>query len=175
MRRLVRRNDTVQWHEPRVRLPGEDAVGGVVPLAGDGQRLGVAQLVLEVYTRVWGRPFNRPFVLVRCLRRANRTGAGSTGYDDCEKRALGSHKGVLLDDEGTKDKLGALWTWDVAARGGVFKVLPGSAVLQSVPMMPHFKSGTVEYSMAIGMHENPFTLDSRARPPYTKCKCGAAD
>ena len=41
--------------------------------------------------------------------------------------------------------------------------------------MPHFKSGTVEYSMAIGMHENPFTLDSRARPPYTKCKCGAAD
>ena len=175
MRRLVRRNDTVQWHEPRVRLPGEDAVGGVVPLAGDGQRLGVAQLVLEVYTRVWGRPFNRPFVLVRCLKRANRTGAGSTGYDDCEKRALGSHKGVLLDDVATKDKLGALWTWDVATRGGVFKVLPGSAVLQSVPMMPHFKSGTVEYSMAIGMHENPFTLDSRARPPYTKCKCGAAD
>ena len=117
MRRLVRRNDTVQWHEPRVRLPGEDAVGGVVPLAGDGQRLGVAQLVFEVYTRVWGRPFNRPFVLVRCLKRANRTGAGSTGYDDCEKRALGSHKGVLLDDVATKDKLGALWTWDVAARG----------------------------------------------------------
>ena len=83
---------------------------------------------------------------------------------------------MLLDDVGTKDKLGALWTWDVAARrGGVFKVLPGSAVLQSAPMMPHFKSGTVEYSMAIGMHENPFTLDSRARPPYTKCKCGAAD
>ena len=62
MRRLVRRNDTVQWHEPRVRLPGEDAAGGVVPLAGDGQRLGVAQLVFEVYTRVWGRPFNRPLV-----------------------------------------------------------------------------------------------------------------
>ena len=81
----------------------------------------------------------------------------------------------LLDVEGTKDKLGVLWTWDTSERGGAFKVLPGSRVLQSVPMMPRFKKDTAEYSMDIGMHENPFTLDSRARPPYTKCKCGAAD
>ena len=70
----------------------------------------------------------------------------------------------MFDAQGTKDKLGVLWTWDDAARGGVFKVLPAQTVLQTVPMMPHFKTGTVEYSMAIGMHENPFALDSRARP-----------
>ena len=45
-------------------------------------------------------------------------------------------------------------------------------MLQSVPMMPHFKPGTAEYSMGIGMHENPFKLDSRARPPYKTCNCG---
>ena len=68
-------------------------------------------------------------------------------------------------------KLGVLWTWDAGARGGVFKVLPGSKVLQSVPMMPHFRTGTAEYSMDIGMHENPFMLDARGRPPFWECKC----
>ena len=54
----------------------------------------------------------------------------------------------------------------------VFKVLPGSRVLQSVPTMPYFKTGTAEYSMDIGMHENPFTLDARGHPPFADCKCG---
>ena len=169
---MVRRNDTVQWHEPRVRLPGEDVADGVVAVEGDSKRLGVVQLVFEVYTRKWDAPFNRPFVLVRCLKRAPRTGRGATPYCDCENRALGHGSGVLLDDMATNDKLGVLWTWDDAARGGVFKVLPASKVLQSVPMMPHFKKGTAEYSMDIGMHENPFTLDSRGRPPFADCKCG---
>ena len=171
-RSLVRGNDTVQWHEPRRRLPGEDAVDGVVDMEGDSKRLGVAQLVFEVYTRAWGVPHNRPFVLVRCLKRAPRTGRGATPYEDCENRAVGHGGGVLLDERGTNNKLGVLWTWDDAARGGVFKVLPGSKVLQSVPMMPHFKTGTAEYSMDIGMHENPFTLDARGRPPFWECKCG---
>ena len=52
-RGLVRRNDTVQWHEPRRRLPGEDAVDGVVDMEDDSKRLGVVQLVFEVYTRAW--------------------------------------------------------------------------------------------------------------------------
>ena len=172
----MRRNDTVQWHEPRVQLPGEDAAGGAVPMEGPDKRLGVAQMVFEVYTREWGLPYNRPFVLVRCLKTANRTatrpGVRFTPYDDCEKRFPGHHGGHVFDAQGTKDKLGVLWTWDDAARGGVFKVLPAQTVLQTVPMMPHFKTGTVEYSMAIGMHENPFALDSRARPPFTECKCG---
>ena len=171
-RGLVRRNDTVQWHEPRRPLPGEDAVDGVVDMDDDSKRLGVVQLVFEVYTRAWGVPFNRPFVLVRCLKRAPRTGRGATPYEDCENRAVGHADGALLDDMGTKDKLGVLWTWDPGARGGVFKVLPGSKVLQSVPMMPHFKRNTAEYSMDIGMHENPFTLDARGRPPFWECKCG---
>ena len=60
-RGLVRRNDTVQWHEPRRPLPGEDAVDGVVDMDDDSKRLGVVQLVFEVYTRAWGVPFNRPW------------------------------------------------------------------------------------------------------------------
>ena len=79
---------------------------------------------------------------------------------------------MLLDGEGTKDKLGVLWMWDTSERGGAFKVLPGSRVLQGVPMMPRFKKDTAEYSMESGMFENPFTLDNRVRPPYTPCKCG---
>ena len=169
---FVSRNDTVQWHEPRVQRPGEDAVGGAVAMDGPEKRLGVVQLVFEVYTRAWSSPFNRPFVLVRCLKRKNRTGRGCTPYEDCERRAVGSGRDVLLDEVGKRDKLGELWTWDSTDRGGVFKVLPASKVLQSVPMMPHFKAGGVEYSMAIGMHENPFTLDNRQRPPNKKCKCG---
>ena len=107
----------------------------------------------------------RPFVLVRRLKRAPRSGRDAFPVDACEKRVVGHH-------EGTKDKLGVLWTWDTSERGGAFKVLPGSRVLQSVPMMPRFKKDTAEYSMESGMFENPFTLDNRARPPYTPCKCG---
>ena len=104
--------------------------------------------------------------------RAPRSGRDAFPVDACEKRVVGHHGGVLLDVEGTKDKLGVLWTWDTSERGGAFKVLPGSRVLQSVPMMPRFKKDTAEYSMESGMFETPFTLDNRARPPYTPCKCG---
>ena len=119
-----------------------------------------------------GRAFNRPFVLVRRLKRANRGAGGRTRYDACEQRATGHYQGQLLDENNVTDKMGVLWTWETCERGGACKVMPGSQVLQSVPMMPHFKPGTAEYSMDIGMHENPFKLDSRARPPYKTCNCG---
>ena len=162
----------MQWHEPRQQRPGEETVGGAVDMNGEAKKLGVVQLVFEVYARVWGVPYNRPFVLVRRLMRANRPATGRRAYEACEKRATGHYKGVLLDQEGVKDKLGVLWTWETCERGGACKVLPGSQVLQSVPMMPRFKKDTAEYSMESGMFENPFTLDNRARPPYTLCKCG---
>ena len=47
------RNDTVQWHELRVQLPGEEDVGGAVGMEGEAKKLGVVQLVFEVYTRTW--------------------------------------------------------------------------------------------------------------------------
>ena len=162
----------MQWHEPRQQRPGEETVGGAVDMNGEAKKLGVVQLVFEVYTRVWGVPYNRPFVLVRRLKRAPRSGRDAFPVDACERRVVGHHRGVLLDVEGTKDKLGVLWTWDTSERGGAFKVLPGSRVLQSVPMMPRFKKDTAEYSMESGMFETPFTLDNRVRPPYTPCKCG---
>ena len=79
-------------------------------MENDSKRLGVVQLVFEVYTRAWGVPFNRPFVLVRCLTRAPRTGRGATPYEDCESRVVGHGGGVLLDERGTNNKLGVLWT-----------------------------------------------------------------
>ena len=155
-----------------MQLPGEEDADGAVDMEGEAKKLGVVQLVFEVYTQTWGEPFNRPFVLVRRLKRANRGVGGRTRYDACEQRTAGYYQRQLLDEEGVKDKLGVLWTWETCERGGACKVLPGSQVLQSVPMMPHFKPGTAEYSMDIGMHENPFKLDSRARPPYKTCNCG---
>ena len=68
---------------------------------GEAKKLGVVQLVFEVYTRVWGVPYNRPFVLVRRLKRAPRSGRGAFPVDACEKRVVGHHGGVLLDVEGT--------------------------------------------------------------------------
>ena len=135
-----------------MQLPGEEDADGAVDMEGEAKKLGVVQLVFEVYTQTWGELFNRPFVLVRRLKRANRGATGRRGYEACEKRATGHYKGVLLDQEGVKDKLGVLWTWETCERGGACKVLPGSQVLQSVPMMPHFKPGTAEYSMDIGMY-----------------------
>ena len=121
----------MQWHEPRQQRPGEETVGGAVDMNGEAKKLGVVQLVFEVYTRVWGVPYNRPFVLVRRLKRAPRSGRDAFPVDACKKRVVGHHGGVLLDVEGTKDKLGVLWTWDTSERGGAFKVLPGSRVLHA--------------------------------------------
>ena len=101
-----------------MQLPGEEDADGAVDMEGEAKKLGVVQLVFEVYTRTWGEPFNRPFVLVRRLMRANRGAGGRRGYEACEKRATGHYKEVLLDQEGVKDKLGVLWTWETCERGG---------------------------------------------------------
>ena len=71
-----------------------------------------------------GRAFNRPSVLVRRLKRANRGAGGRTTYDACEQRATGHYQGQLLDENNVTDKMGALWTWETCERGGACKVLP---------------------------------------------------
>ena len=78
-----------------MQLPGEEDADGAVDMEGEAKKLGVVQLVFEVYTQTWGEPFNRPFVLVRRLKRANRGAGGRTRYEACEKRAAGNYKGEL--------------------------------------------------------------------------------
>ena len=90
-----------------MQLPGEEDADGAVDMEGEAKKLGVVQLVFEVCTRTWGEPFNRPFVLVRRLKRANRGAGGRTRYDACEQRATGHYQGQLLDENNVTDKMGA--------------------------------------------------------------------
>ena len=161
-----------------MQLPGEEDADGAVDMEGEAKKLGVVQLVCEVYTRTWGEPCNRPFVLVRRLKRANRGAGSRTRYDACERRATGHYQGQLLDENNVTDKLGVLWTWETCERGGACKVLPGSQVLQSVPMMPHFKPGTAEYSMDclafVDVRENTqATRAERKGKMKSRGRCGA--
>ena len=156
------RNDTVEWRETRVRPDPNVDADDVEAAAPADRRLGVLQLVFQMQSREWDPPHKRDFALVRVLKPASRT---RIPYNECEERVPGNHQlrrsTTPLDKAHIKDKLGVLWTWDATARGGV----------HSLPMMPHFRGDSDTYGMSMGMHENPFALDSRQRPPYKYCKC----
>ena len=137
------------------------------------RQLGVLQLAFQAETEAWGVPYARDFAFVRSLARAPRGPNTGFPYLEVEKRITGRGNGVAYDRADTTDKLGALWTWDKNARGAVFKVLSAFEVNNSLPLMPRFADKTCNYSMELGMYENPFVLDGRERPPYRTCECRA--
>ena len=111
----------------------------------------------------------RDLAFVRCLRLTRRTGTRvEVPYLDAER----PYYVPTCDRTGTTDKLGKLYTWDDAARGGVFVVIDAKEILHSFAMAPRYTANSAVWNMQQGMFRNPFVLDSRERPPYSgKCPC----
>ena len=68
-----------------------------------------------------------------------------------------------------------LWTWDNHHDLPNFRVLSANNVIETVAIMPRFVADTAKWSIATGVYENRYLMDSRARPPFVKrCPCLAA-
>ena len=124
---------------------------------------------------------HRDFCLVRLMHPADRSGGAEFPRQPCE---VGS-RNHMLDDRGTRNKLGRLWTWhDVRPRlphtqpGGrrpgqpSFRVLSAEEIRETVAVMPRWLPGSIKWSITTGVHENRYLMDSRQRPPFVDtCSC----
>ena len=138
-------------------------------------KLGCVMLCFRVYSPAFGARCLRDFVLVREMKLAPRDPHGPFPYHPCEENI-----GVFnRDDPAAKNKLGRLWTWDKPARGRqpVFAVKSANEIVETVAIMPRWKSDTSEeWSIDTGVHEPRYIADDKDYPPFPgECKCGAAE
>ena len=131
--------------------------------------MGCIMLVFRIAHPDFGPGGHRDFCLVRLMQPADRSGGGHFPRLPCE---VGS-KNHMLDDRGTRNKLGRLWTWHAIRPGQPsFRVLTAEEVRETVAVMPRWLPGSIQWSITTGVHENRYLMDARQRPPFVHaCTC----
>ena len=144
--------------------------------------LGCIMLIFRITHHHFGDDGFRDFVLIRRMKTANRSADGAFPRFACENlcnlpgdRCPADRRDNWWDDPRAKNKLGRLWTWDNHHDQPNFRVLSANNVIETVAIMPRFVADTAKWSIATGVYENRYLMDSRARPPFVKrCPCLAA-